>query len=326
MPLEIVSKEYRNRDLIGGPLPLLNIPYAPIYMFGYGRVNAQSPVAGLVTFAVTSCTAVVIHSPDTKRTVLTHSPNYMLMDLTFIPIVEWIIGKGEDVYNPKSSIEAVILRGSDYNLPNSFNRAHPGWVQDFKDMLKHFSTHPSHVFDDQPLDQSSYGTVYVDKISGKITRVSCPEISKSGKILQVVNKDMSQVYTMQQRLCDLYVGNVIQKILELDLELWPTLHLQYNVNKYMAAIIMPDIARLSIRAKMLNKPLPHWPLSKRLHVEVLMNNMLGDVAKLGLPCERCDMPGAKKCQGCLGAYYCSKEHQIEDWKAHKKFCKNNKVE
>lgn len=42
-------------------------------------------------------------------------------------------------------------------------------------------------------------------------------------------------------------------------------------------------------------------------------------------CELCGkMENLLKCGRCLNSFYCSKEHQIQDWKQHKRMCKDAK--
>lgn len=39
-------------------------------------------------------------------------------------------------------------------------------------------------------------------------------------------------------------------------------------------------------------------------------------------CGVCNQPSTLACGGCKQVYYCSKEHQKDDWKAHKSVCKS----
>ena len=41
------------------------------------------------------------------------------------------------------------------------------------------------------------------------------------------------------------------------------------------------------------------------------------------PCEVCQEVATKRCAKCSGAWYCSKECQVADWKEHKKLCRIN---
>mmetsp|Transcript_15324 Transcript_15324/g.44341 ORF Transcript_15324/g.44341 Transcript_15324/m.44341 type:complete len:144 (-) Transcript_15324:398-829(-) len=43
-------------------------------------------------------------------------------------------------------------------------------------------------------------------------------------------------------------------------------------------------------------------------------------------CAVCSEPAPKRCNDCKAVYYCSREHQIEDWKRHKKACKAAKAD
>ena len=38
-------------------------------------------------------------------------------------------------------------------------------------------------------------------------------------------------------------------------------------------------------------------------------------------CEVCSEPASKRCQQCKTVWYCSRDHQVSDWKSHKARCK-----
>lgn len=42
-------------------------------------------------------------------------------------------------------------------------------------------------------------------------------------------------------------------------------------------------------------------------------------------CEVCDKQAKSRCSGCVQAFYCSVEHQRQDWKIHKPSCSPLKV-
>ena len=65
-----------------------------------------------------------------------------------------------------------------------------------------------------------------------------------------------------------------------------------------------------------------------------VNDMLVDAARAvnaGRALRTCALPSCgsvelhpdqfKRCAGCNGAHYCCKEHQVDDWQAHKAACK-----
>lgn len=41
------------------------------------------------------------------------------------------------------------------------------------------------------------------------------------------------------------------------------------------------------------------------------------------PCNVCKIKSSKICSKCKGVFYCSVEHQVLDWKEHKKWCKKS---
>lgn len=42
-------------------------------------------------------------------------------------------------------------------------------------------------------------------------------------------------------------------------------------------------------------------------------------------CSVCDKDAKSRCAGCFQAFYCSREHQKEDWMAHRMICSPIKV-
>jgi hypothetical protein len=44
------------------------------------------------------------------------------------------------------------------------------------------------------------------------------------------------------------------------------------------------------------------------------------IKKNGKLCAVCEASCKSKCQTCKKVYYCCREHQISDWKEHKKIC------
>ena len=44
------------------------------------------------------------------------------------------------------------------------------------------------------------------------------------------------------------------------------------------------------------------------------------IKKNGKLCAVCEVSCKSKCQTCKKVYYCCREHQVSDWKEHKKIC------
>eukprot|EP01023_Acetabularia_acetabulum_P034796 TRINITY_DN3270_c0_g1_i3.p2 TRINITY_DN3270_c0_g1~~TRINITY_DN3270_c0_g1_i3.p2 ORF type:complete len:285 (+),score=57.05 TRINITY_DN3270_c0_g1_i3:71-925(+) len=55
-----------------------------------------------------------------------------------------------------------------------------------------------------------------------------------------------------------------------------------------------------------------------------LNAGLNKNSKGGKKCKICGERTIQTCAGCLKVYYCSREHQKEDWKKHKKACKSSR--
>jgi SMC interacting uncharacterized protein involved in chromosome segregation len=56
-------------------------------------------------------------------------------------------------------------------------------------------------------------------------------------------------------------------------------------------------------------------------LNVLNRPVCQGMAETSLPCAVCAKEAPMRCGGCKRAFYCCKEHQKQDWKLHKKLCK-----
>ncbi|KAJ7286933.1 hypothetical protein C8J57DRAFT_1282373 [Mycena rebaudengoi] len=274
------------------PYSFISLPYTPIYQWGYGRMDASTPTQGLVTSGVCSCTVVVLHSPTTGRTVLTHSPNFMWMNRSFLPIVDWITGgDGKTQWSAAERaaciIQAVVLRGYDYASARAARR--PITVESCVDAPKLLTS----------------GAVLVDKVSARITYLA----PQRGNFL----------HRVCQQKQDLFVGNALNERIPVDMV---DLHLQYAVSTYGPAIPLPDEVRQLLRR------MPATPPEQSLLLRTLKDpdsQMVRDIFKSSLeaghPCELCGEIGSSRCAACEGAWYCGRAHQKEDWKNHKTWCR-----
>ncbi|KAJ7721469.1 hypothetical protein B0H16DRAFT_1896443 [Mycena metata] len=354
MPLEITTRtiamsETKSNTSKNIPGLSVKLPYVPIYQGGYGRMDRSTPAQGLATSRVASCIAVVLHSPTTGRTVLTHSPNFMRIAVSFTPIVDWVIGgdgktdwsdfeamawlSGTGAKTTGVSMEVVILRGSDYASKRAAAYHHDGWVADFRQFLSTAAASRSFRVA-SCLDAEKFlkcGAVLVDKVTARITYLALERGREH--LLDVKNPELTNQYTMAQQQQDLFVAHVLQERQPIDAS--ADLHLQYDVSLYGRAMPLPDEARLLLRLKpataanqsLLLRTLgvsSDWISGPGLSMG-LTKSMLNGTMQQGRSCELCGDTGDSVCSLCKGAWYCGKQHQTDDWKAHKTWCKAHRV-
>ncbi|KAJ7188953.1 hypothetical protein C8R46DRAFT_32802 [Mycena filopes] len=349
MPLEITTRTIAKNEMkptTDREVPGLsvNLPYVPIYQSGYGRMDASTPAEGLATSRVASCIAVVLHSPTTGRTVLTHSPNFMIISASFTPIVDWVTGgdgktdwselerqawlRGVGVKARGIKLEAVVLRGNDYASARAATYGHEEWMLDFRLFLSSAAASRSLVVAGC-VDAGEFlrcGAVLVDKVTARITYLTL-EGGREGWI-DVQNTGLANQYTLAQQLQDIFVANVLNERQPMES---PELHLQYDRSSYNGRTIpLPDEARLLLRLKPATadaqsrllrrlKVSNDWIQGRGIHgaTKGIFISTLG----CGRPCELCGDIGHSTCSLCKGAWYCGKQHQTDDWKAHKVWCK-----
>ena len=44
------------------------------------------------------------------------------------------------------------------------------------------------------------------------------------------------------------------------------------------------------------------------------------------PCEVCEAKASQRCSGCQSVFYCSRDHQRQDWKTHRLTCRAYRIE
>ncbi|KAJ7672078.1 hypothetical protein B0H17DRAFT_1017439 [Mycena rosella] len=359
MPIEIGTRLLKTTEISSTPRAnvidgferrllrsCVDLPYAPIYQGGYGRMDASTPTQGLATSSVASCTAVVLHCSTTGRTILTHSPNFMVIGTVFVPIVDWIIGgdgktdwspsdrmawyNGAGNKTPGVSVNVVVLRGFDYASERAAAYGHDGWMSDFRRFLSTAATARDFKVEsclDAP-DVLKSGAVLVDKATARITYLAS-EKNRTSLMIDIENQRLVGQYTMSQQMQDLLVGNAINEHQPVDS---PNLHLQYDVSSYGRAMPLPDEVRQLLRL------MPATPTAQSLLLRTLKvsvdwiagpgnasrtRDVFETSVKIGRPCELCGEIGHLKCTACRGAWYCGEMHQREDWKAHKAWCRSH---
>ncbi|KAJ7188937.1 hypothetical protein C8R46DRAFT_1341569 [Mycena filopes] len=348
MPLEITTRTIAKNEMkptTDREVPGLSVdlPYVPIYQGGYGRMDSSTPAEGLATSRVHSCIAVALHSPTTGRTVLTHSFNFLTIPVSFTPIVDWVTGgdgktdwselerqawlRGAGVKTRGIKLEAIVLRGRDHASGTYFG--HDGWMKDFRLFLSSAAAFRSLVVAGC-VDAGEFlkcGAVLVDKVTARITYLAL-EGGREGWI-DVQNTRLSNQYTPAQQAQDSFVANILPERQPIDSA---ELHLQYDRSLYGRAMSLPDEARQLLRLKPATAEAQSRLLS-RLNVsrdwiqghganeEGSAKKAFGSTLRCGRPCELCGDIGRSICSFCKGAWYCGQQHQTDDWKAHKVWCK-----
>lgn len=353
MPLQIESLTLRKKDIVkDGSISTYVTPYTRITQYGYGRIYEGALGNGLCTDGVASCTSVVFHCSTTKRTALTHSPNFLLMS-TFIPIVDWVAGgvgkpnfsmleqaaffSGMNKIASPCEIDAVVLLGYAYATPQRARFGHESWMADFRRFCASVTQGRGinvHIDDGEHILSS--GAVLVDKGTGKITMIKlAPVLSVASAIrLRHTTPDVGGGYSVAQEQQNLLSGGLLvnHRVPEC-----PPLNLQFDVSKYCLRLPLTDEGRQLLRSKRLNqKPsdlsaiIRSLGLSENWTAPSSSGNVQFRIMKAVLEsctsfkvCERCPLEGGKTCSACKGAWYCSDVHQREDWKAHKHWCRQH---
>ncbi|KAJ7264072.1 hypothetical protein B0H12DRAFT_1321526 [Mycena haematopus] len=334
MPLEITTRVIKMHELqpcdskIG--MTIVHLPYAPVYQWGYGRMDASTPVLGLATSNVATCACVVFHCATTGRTVLAHSlPTIDSLKRSFVPLIDWVIGGGGKTYWSDSELEnwlsghgakeagvtvdAVILRGFRHESTQIVASLGPNqWIPDFRQFLLS-SAASSRAFKvasclDAP-EVLKCASVLVDKITG---RISCLRLESGSpyNFITIKNPHLLKQYSEAQLSQDRLVG-IASLPKQLDL------HLQYDVVSHVGAIPLPDEVRQLLRST------PALAITGIL--AQVARHFLEESIEAGRPCELCGDIGRLKCSACMGAWYCGKEHQLKDWLFHKAWCRSHKL-
>lgn len=352
MTLEIAS---RTVETIG-PLQVYepSEPYALVHQWGYGRMDASTPAAGLATYHLASCTAVVLHCAATGRTTLSHSPNFLYMN-TFAPMFDWITG-GDGTGTPATfpawvmglgagspprhhDVEAVILRGFEYAMPaKAATFGHDGWMADFRRLCGQIKMRGISVIITDAQEPVRSGAFLVDKTSGRITYLKRQGVisQRAGGTAVVRLEDPlggDSPYSRASTSRDLFMGSLLGERYEPECV---DLHLQYDVNHYRSGLPITSEARELLRSKMQGERSAgqvdiikrygasrDWINDHTSHSAAILRGILDSYPAIGMPCEVCPLPGPRRCSSCHGAWYCSPEHQKAGWKMHKVWCRDH---
>ncbi|KAL0577257.1 hypothetical protein V5O48_004745 [Marasmius crinis-equi] len=348
--LETTTHTITKKDVIATyPNGLLRVrwpDYTSVEQWCYARMDPSTPSRGLATVGVESCTVVILHCPRTQRTILSHSPNFLNMN-TFVPMFGWCVGGngksldgalerlqwrfGTGTTYSGFVVEAAVFRGRAYGTPQAKNFGHDKWILDFRELCSDMEKSQSltiNIKDDPRILHSC--AIAIEKETGRVTLFDMDRSLSGCSIARFANsaKDVRETPS-QVVLRNLFVGNfwyVQNQVFDL--------HLEYDVDRTLHGIPLPDQARELIRSIQLGEPEsarvemlkrfghPDW-ISGKVGgpLAAITKEQLNLVNATGMPCEICHKPGTSKCSRCRGGWYCGETHQREDWKAHKAWCK-----
>ncbi|KAJ7880934.1 hypothetical protein B0H13DRAFT_1721839 [Mycena leptocephala] len=338
MPLEITTRVIKMDELqpcdskIG--MIIVHLAYTPIYQWGYGRMDASTPVLGLATSYVAVCVCVVFHCATTGRTVLAHCPPLMgSMKKSFVPIIDWVIGgsgkthwsdselenwlSGMGAKKADATVDTAVFRGFRYESPQHVAWLRPNrWMSDFRQFLS--SAASARAFKvasclDAP-EVLKCASVLIDKTTAHITYMTL-ESGAPFSLITIKNPHLVKQYSEAQQTQDRLVGIALQQRIPLE---HVTLHLQYDVVSHGGAIPLPDDIRQLLRF------MPA-PAAGQSLLAQRTQPFLEQSIRAGRPCELCGDVGHLQCSSCKGAWYCGKKHQLEDWTLHKAWCKSHKL-
>lgn len=244
--------------------------YAAVYPQGYGRIDSTSPAEGLATDRVASAIVVIMHCPNTQRSTMSHSPNFLFQS-TFFPMIEWVTGGPREKVRQMSAIEVVsfvgglgarpstldvvVLRGWMYAKPDASLYKHDSWISDFRGMFTHVATGRRITLNivDFP-EPLSTGVVRLQRGTGNITQIQMPSGVKNPPLgLRMSRASLYDEagFTLAQSAQSTFVANVRACRIHRD---HPPIHLQFYIDSYRLHDSLDDEMRQLVRSVCLNQP------------------------------------------------------------------------
>jgi len=233
-----------------------------------------------------------------------------------------------------TSLDVVVLRGFEYGDSQKAKvYGHDNWMRDLREFFERFSSRRKIAVEILDLPTLvKYGAMLVDKGTGKITLVEPSKPKNSSRMPKVITFQQSTTteFSYPQLMQAMFISNLLihnhQKIC-------PPIEMQYDGKRHCLPVPLTDEARQLLRSVRQNEPPAaqraiilsfgnsnDWVTQPRDQEETIQRALLKNMGKLKV-CELCEKDGSAVCTACKGAWYCGKQHQAENWKAHKAWCK-----
>ncbi|KAL8284173.1 hypothetical protein RQP46_004922 [Phenoliferia psychrophenolica] len=296
--------------------------YFPISQHTFGLLEPNSPVDGLCTCSLASCLAFVVHCPETRKSTLTHTPTNVESWRAFEEQIKYVVDGGTG-----REVTVHIIKGAHYTPENIIKFEHADVVSEFKEALEEISrsTSTSLTFIEVK-KKVPHGALLLEKATGTINILVLPgTLTKSTDTFlnlptQYENVNLpTSLYQRQANLAKLesswtqdIIGGAYQ------------IYCQYDGTLERFSVRLSDGPREILAAKRRGAT-PHavLQLTKSLSGQFrgfpnysLFTMNLDGAVSAGTWCEVCGTDG-NACSRCGAVYYCGKEHQKEDWGAHK---------
>ena len=333
------------------------VPYVCLNMMGHARVDSESPGQGVALSLVEPCPIVIFHSSANGRT-LASLYDYQTTLLAICHSLLWVKGHEnnstggvqpreleESAPPVDTSVDICILCLRDEDMDKKQLACHQEWLSRFQNDISPFCEDktPATLYT-QKKCLRLHSNVLVDKMSGRITILesAVPPLPMGDK--KVVNT----VIQLVQLPCIPTIHSPEQRLMINLLCQWSRASHMYNfipdltmgrndmlfdgkVHKHPSG--SSSQIRVFLRSARLKEP--QSARSKLIKDHKLPNDWINNpsTSKNGVKlleafeaavphavCEKCHLRGDQTCGGCRAAWYCSAEHQKQDWKNHKKRC------
>ncbi|KAJ7751753.1 hypothetical protein DFH07DRAFT_826039 [Mycena maculata] len=311
--------------------------YERIEERGWGCLNPDSPTPGLCTDLVDTCFVFVFHCEANGRTTLCHTVSG-IDTAVFDAQMNFVMGE-----NLHPQVDIIVFKGHIYGDPEDTPPEIPNedltWASEALDRIKiktpscNTSIHP------KPLD---YGVVLVQKSSGNITLPIRPSRAHyplpTPKLLQCFSSPPTLEALDRSRLVEMF--HRIQSTASFIASSFTSIPC-FKVYDGTCRLAIPpssDDTREIFRIATMHPDFPSFAPIRQSDLDICtrvvktkemwgyVKGLTQLIQRVGAPCEaaECRQLTTNKCAKCMGAHYCGRTHQVEDWANHKGWCKSHR--